>query len=1327
MDKEALVQGIGSTAPSWEAAAAWWQFPVQSWLTPFLVLASKRPVDFSDLFRLLPKYETASYAERLRLDVVDFIQSMEGNIDSPENVKKLKLKLFYACVWMYPKEMIAGLLFHFSSAVTNTAAPIIMSAFLNYLSEMDGGSKNYGYFLCCMFLLNQLGNAFGWNSSQYFMRGIGMAVRGTMSSIIYQKSLTMSTASRLKFSNGRVFNLIASDCANLENFFRDIHALVCLPAQAIGLAILCIIYLGLSGAIGMLFLVVGISLNSLVMSRVMKLERGALKATDDRVKTTSEVLNAMKIVKLFAWERSFTARIKDEREVELGFQRRIRLISVIFAMFINVLPTMTNLIIFGLLFAFGTTLTPATVFTALTIVNLIRLPVQYIPFCFQLAWTGMVSFERIAEFLLVPDRKNLPVFHQPDEGNKDAIVMKSSNFSWPNASDLEESLPIDKNEDTLLELRAVPSPGSRQLKDIDLNISSGSLVVVVGKVGSGKSSLFHAILGDMERTSGSVDIYGRISYASQTPWLQSASIKQNILFGAPFDEKRYKEVLHVCSLERDLTLFADGDLSEIGEKGVTLSGGQAARVGLARAVYANRDILLLDDPLAAVDSHVGKHLLEKCILQYCRGKTVVLVTHQLHVAHNADHIVMLQDGMIVEQGPFDELINRGASFAAMMQDQNDAPQNDAPQNDTQPDVKKTQSPKATPVSIQKKVSKEDVCDQATPDDSKQPVAPKALMTVEERAVGRVESKYYLVYLQKAGGYFLCTMILLCAFLWQTDRVTTDMWLTFWLSDTVPGFSGPGYIWAYFGLALGQAALLIIMSYAIAVATIRAGRHLHNECLDSVMQAPMYFFETNPIGRIVSRFSKDFAETDRQLPILIQAVVEMMLSLVGIIVLISYAVPLCLIFVVLMIPLYIHFLKFFRSSIRELKRLENLGRSPLYAHISETLSGLSTIRSYQSVDGFISIQNILLDAGNQPIYIKSVAECWMSNRAEGFVALLIFGVALIGLISNANTPLLGLALSYALTLMTLINMVLPRLADLEARMNSIERICHYINELPREKRQQEGQENVVQVSKTWPSTGNMEFQNLGLRYRADLDPVLHNLSFSIKSGEKVGVVGRTGAGKSTIITAAFRIVESSAGTIVLDGVDISMVPLETLRGRLSIIPQAPILFEGTIRFNLDPMNEYTDETLWNVLERCALKEYVVGQDQKLESSVTEGGDNLSVGQRQLLCLGRAMLRQSKVLFIDEATASVDMETDTFIQKVIREDFADATVICVAHRLNTLIDYDKILVLDQGRLVEFDSPNALLNRPDSAFSSLVDETGEANAKLLRSLAETAARAA
>ncbi|KAJ3248691.1 hypothetical protein HDU78_010922 [Chytriomyces hyalinus] len=514
------------------------------------------------------------------------------------------------------------------------------------------------------------------------------------------------------------------------------------------------------------------------------------------------------------------------------------------------------------------------------------------------------------------------------------------------------------------------------------------------------------------------------------------------------------------------------------------------------------------------------------------------------------------------------------------------------------------------------------------------------------------------------------------------------------------------------------ALSVGISYGIAVGTINANRKLHNECLNSVMNAPMSFFETNPLGRIISRFSKDFSEVDRQLPVLIQQVMESTLSLIGTVVLIAYAVPLCLVLVVILFPLYLHFLKFFRASIRELKRLENLSRSPLYAHISETLSGLSTIRSYDRMHDFYTLQNAFLDAGNQPIYLKSVAECWMSNRAESFIAVLIFAVALVGLVTNADAPLLGLGLSYALALMAIVNGLLPRVADLEARMNSIERIFHYITELPSEKK-----EHDASVSESWPTKGMIEFNRFSLRYRDDLDPVLHDLSFRIPAGEKVGVVGRTGAGKSTIITAAFRLVEGCEGSISIDGVDVGKLSLDSLRSRLAIIPQAPTLFEGTIRFNLDPLHECDDEDIWHVLGRCALKEYVSMLDQKLDSPVLEGGANLSVGQRQLLCLGRAMLRKSKLLFIDEATASVDVETDSFIQQVIREEFEDATVVCIAHRLGTLIDYDKIMVLDAGELIEYDAPHVLLRDPGSSFSSLVDEMGESSASMLRGLAETA----
>ncbi|KAJ3234165.1 ATP-binding cassette sub- C member 8 [Chytriomyces hyalinus] len=499
-------------------------------------------------------------------------------------------------------------------------------------------------------------------------------------------------------------------------------------------------------------------------------------------------------------------------------------------------------------------------------------------------------------------------------------------------------------------------------------------------------------------------------------------------------------------------------------------------------------------------------------------------------------------------------------------------------------------------------------------------------------------------------------------------------------------------------------------------------------------------QTNPVGRIISRFSKDFRETDRQLPRLFGTIIEFGLNILGTFILIVYASPWMVIVIAAVIPIYMYFLKLYRASLREVKRIEAITRSPLYSQINESFAGISAIRAFAATKDFFAVQESLQDAANRPSYILGCLETWVSTRTGTFVACIIGLMAMFGVAFRIDTALLGLALTYPLSLMFLLNFGLRAAAETEARMydyhmqslywpvttlfsgptrNSLERLSHYITDL-----KPEGTPNYIPHKSNppsdWPQSGSLEFINLTIKYRPELEPILHSLSFKIAGGQKVGVVGRTGAGKSSIITALFRLVEFEEGTIEVDGMDISAMELTRLRSRLSIIPQAPILFDGTIRSNLDPFSKHTDTELWGVLERCSLQEFISNLPAKLDTPVAEGGANLSVGQRQLLCLGRALLVKSKILLIDEATASVDMETDAYIQKVLREDFAHCTVLCIAHRLNTLMDYDKILVLDSGRLVEFDTPHALASDASSLFSSLLDETGASNAALLRKMA-------
>ncbi|KAJ3194255.1 hypothetical protein HK101_003141 [Irineochytrium annulatum] len=1361
--------------PSPEETAPWYLFPTQSWLTPFMRTAVRRPLQTTDLFRLHPKFQAGTTAKKMRERVARGMrdagfEDVDGPTRtpagmSPEDAKlrrhrrmrAIKWSLFWDGILSWPRESFVALILHAASSLGNIVSPIILNYLLNYLTNPSTHGRAFGYGLCVALFVAQLFVAFGWNNSQYITRNVAMSVKASVISNVFRKSMTISTRARGAYNNGRTLNLVASDASNLESFYTYMYDCILLPIEVVGLSVLIIVYLGPAGAAGLAFMVLCIALQSFAMSKVMKYERKALQATDERVNLTSEVLGGIRVIKYFAWEPFFGDRINKLRDRELGHIFVLRLILSTFLGVINILPASVSFITFSVYWALGNSLDPATVFTALSIIQLIRLPVAIAPLVAQMAWSALVSIERIAKFLAVDDNDSPPDVYTRDDPlfNGDDIVVERATFVWEEgtaeefdvadeddatvdkkkkktAAATEDASATDKVEgaskglaksgsaDTLVEGSSVvveeEAGPIMHLREIDFKAARGSLTVVVGKVGAGKSSLLHAIIGDMKRAEGKVSVFGSIAFASQTPWLQNATLRANVLFGQPYEPARYAAVIRACALERDLTLLSRGDESEIGEKGVTLSGGQAARVNLARAVYARSDILLLDDPLSAVDAHVGRTLMEECVLGLCKGRTVVLVTHQVQVATKADRVLLVDKGRIVEDGTYAELTARsGGAFAALMRDHGGAKAEEAGQATKE-------EKQGTVEKVEEKVAAEGT---------------GALMTTEERELGAVRGEYYAAFFKMSGGYGVVAAVVLTCMIWQSERIVTDLWLTFWVSRQFNGWSDSGYIAGLGVLSVAQFALVITVTLTVTLACLRGSRAMHSKVLASILRAPMSFFDTTPIGRIISRFSRDFSETDRMLPRGFQSVMEIILGICGTLALILYAVPWVGFLIVILVPMYAVFLKIFRSSMRELKRLESNLRSPLYSYINEMLTGISTVRAYGAEGRFIETQEHLQNKANRPTYIKNTVDSWMSIRAETSVAFLILIMSIVGLSTkyvnihlvilqvanltpfSVNTSLLGLALSYALTLTALLNILLRNMADLESRMNCVERITHYTRiaqEAPTEATAANG---LVKPSASWPENGEVNFTNVTLRYRPELEPVLHGLTFNIRAGEKVGVIGRTGAGKSSIIAAIFRMVEPS-GTITIDGVDVSKIGLSDLRTKVAIIPQTPILFEGTLRSNLDPLGRHDDATIWAVLRRCSLGDAVTRLAHKLEAPVSESGENFSVGERQLLCLGRAMLARCKVLLIDEATASVDRETDNYIQKVLREDFEGQTIICIAHRLLTLVDYDRVLVLDHGRIVEFDAPHVLLSNPDSAMSALVANTGSADAALIRKLA-------
>ncbi|KAG4101689.1 P-loop containing nucleoside triphosphate hydrolase protein [Neocallimastix lanati (nom. inval.)] len=930
---------------------------------------------------------------------------------------------------------------------------------------------------------------------------------------------------------------------------------------------------------------------------------------------------------------------------------------------------------------------------------------------------------------MIKKEKKKPVLENPEltklkkKGNRYSRLLENQNIIFDSTDCLvgTSNLNGNINTDDMIEktasidnLRdAIKDMESFRLRDINIRIKKGSLTAVVGTVGSGKSSLINAIIGEMKREAGRVIIGGTFSYCSQKAWIRNATVRDNITFGRQFDKERYDRAVRDCALLRDFDIFPNGDMTEIGERGSNLSGGQKQRINLARAVYNDSDVVFMDDPLSAVDAHVSRYLFDNCINGAMANKTRVLVTHQLHVLPKVDYVIVMKNGYIEEQGEYKELMQKNGELARLMSVYGECFDGDEDLNDDSDDSSESCS------DVSQSCDREAV----KPDEKKEKAKVQGLMKDEERATGAVKWRIYSAYIKAGGGFIIGFIIILLIGFIQLSKIGSDMWLVFW-TDNEFGLTVQNYILIYFAWNAGQSLLTFIYYVYMANVGIKSSRNVHRKAIDNVMKAPILFFDTNPLGRIINRFSMDQDALDNNLFLSLQVFFTSLASTISTLVLMIYAAPVLGIALGPLLILYMYIQQMFRCTSRELKRMDALARSPLYANISETINGLPTIRAYHEEESLIKHNQFLVDENNRPLHLQNIAKKWLAFRLEIIGAFLIFfdGAAGLLLKDSLSTSLLGLSLSYALSVTSSLNYTVRYFCDTEVYMNSAERVLHYANDIETEN--QKGRDAPL----GWPYKGRIEIRNLTMRYAPYLPPTIRDVSLDIDSHEKVGIVGRTGAGKSSIIMTLFRMVEPELYSMVrIDDESIMDMRLNDLRRGISIIPQEPILFSGTIRFNMDPFNEHSDDDIWYALENSGMKQFVKDMDKQLDSEVRPNGENFSVGQRQLLCLARAMIRGSHILIMDEATASVDIETDAIIQRALRTNFSEATVLTIAHRLNTIIDYDKILVLDKGELLEFDSPKNLLFEKNengdlvptnkTEFSKLVDETGPSSAEALR----------
>uniref|UniRef100_A0A914EEQ2 Multidrug resistance-associated protein 1 n=1 Tax=Acrobeloides nanus TaxID=290746 RepID=A0A914EEQ2_9BILA len=970
-------------------------------------------------------------------------------------------------------------------------------------------------------------------------------------------------------------------------------------------------------------------------------------------------------------------------------------------------------------------LTPEIAFVSLTLFNQLRTPMGTVAELIAQTVQVIVSNRRLKQFLVAEELVDYIV--RNESAPKDPRTNLETIFEYE----------VEVSNASMTWDRSEPQP---TLKNISLHATKGDLIAIVGKVGSGKSSLLMSLLGEMEKLNGYVRVDGNVAYVPQQPWVQNQTVRQNIVFGADYDENLYLRVLDQSCLHQDLAMLSMGDQTEIGEKGINLSGGQKARISLARAIYQNRDIYLLDDPLSAVDSHVGAQLFENVIGPngLLKNKTRILVTHELSYLKYTDRIIIMDGGRIVNEGSYAELMKSGAFEQLIEECKNEqvlfaqrkvglekeddvyASDEESLSDDTFGDnhvdnlLGTSHMSTVSGIISQRRFSTSRFKRRRSThrESLSEPIgAHRQLTGVERVETGRVKLDVYAKYFE-AMGYSFSLFFIFGLVANTVAAMARNVWLADWSNDnsmvaeldkTKPQpillrlevYALIGFAEEFF-MFFGMGSLLF--------GGVAASRNLHAPFLHSIFRAPMRFFDTTPFGRILNRIGKDIETVDMLLPYNIEFFVHCILQVASTLLIIIYSTP---IFAVVILPLallYAVVLQYYIATSRQLKRLESITRSPIYSHLSESINGVSTIHAYNEVPKFCRLSEQKVDTHVRCRYLNYVANRWLSVRLEFIGNCVVLFAALFAVLARETTSpgVLGLSISYSLNITFVLNFAVRQISKLETNIVSVERVKEYTETTP-EAEWESKPEN--KPPKNWPSEGRINIIDYSTRYRPGLDLVVKKLNAEINTHEKVGIVGRTGAGKSSVTLALFRMIEPDEGRIVIDGVNISNLGLHDLRSNLTIIPQDPVLFSGSLRFNLDPFNRYSDNELWSALEYANLKEFAYSHPGKLEHEITEGGANISVGQRQLVCLARALLRKSKVLVLDEATAAVDMNTDALIQKTIREQFKDSTVLTIAHRLNTIMDYDRIIVLDSGRVKEFDSPANLMSDKKSIFYSMV----------------------
>ncbi|KAL3460144.1 P-loop containing nucleoside triphosphate hydrolase protein [Aspergillus heterothallicus] len=1353
--------------PSPEHTAGFFSRLTFSWMSSLMFKGYNRPLEVNDIWLVNADRST----QRLAADIKNNFRS---NTD-----RKFKRPLLLAIWQTFRTDIIIGAVAAFLSSSCQVVMSLVVKYIIAFAEEAYYGrqssiGRGVGLVVCltCLQVLASFGNA------HMFYRGMmtGAQTRSALISIIFDKAMTIS--GRAKAGNtaplepppanvtpksneekahfarqmekahplgngrddrprssgwpsGRIINIMSVDTYRIDQACGWFHVTWSNMLSIIVTVALLIVNLSYSALPGIGIFLLSLPISIVGMLAMFRHRKIVNKITDQRITVTQDLLSTIRFVKYYAWEGDFLQRLARIRKEEIAGIRWLLAIRNFLNTFGTATPVLAAIVAFIVYFKTQDNLSPASVFSSLTLFNQLRMPLMFVPFTLAMIVDALQSIDRIEEFLKAED---CSVEEASPKSTQISIQLNNASFTW------EQSTPPDPNErlrstelteDEMREMKLDDDDDNKKIRGkksdtkakvspradrtnstlgeieeeeknaadtppfsmhgLNLRIEGAELIGIIGAVGSGKSSLLSAIAGEMRRTAGDCTTQGRRAFCAQVPWIQSTTIRENITFGQEFDQARYDAVIDACALKPDLRILPHGSSTEIGEKGINLSGGQKHRISLARAIYFDPDIIILDDPLAAVDAETGSHLMEHAICGLLKNTCRLLATHQVQLLHRCDRIIVMENAKIVACDSLDNLMKREDVSTRVLRTVEMGVDRETANSDAS-----RETPKDPPVLDEK------------PGDT--------IMQEEDRQFKGISWEVYKNYCSSMGSVLLPILLLGSLVVYQASSIITNLWLAWWSSGKY-SLRSSSYIGIYIALGLGQSLVQFVSMLAMSTYGTEASKRMYQQATKNLMRAPVSFFDTTPVGRIMNRFSKDVDVMDNSLSESVRMAATTLLtvlSIVGLTVSYFYYFAIAL---VSMLLIYAFASSYYRASAREIKRIEGMLRSPVFALFSEEVSGTTTLRAYGEVGNFSRRIVSAIDDMASAYYITCANQRWLSLRVDvvGVVFLLVTGMLVVTNKFDVSPSISGLVLSYLVSITQTLLFSVRQVAEVENSMTSVERIHYYNKQIPQEA---SDDSSTAKLDESWPAKGEIVFKGIQARYRPGLPLVIHDLSLHIRPGERLGIAGRTGAGKSSVMAVLFRIVEPCAGSITIDGLDISRVRLHDLRSRMSIVPQDATVVRGTVRSNLDPFHKKSDEELWEALQQL----HLTATPRNAQGSLNTGtfstitldtvlepeGSNLSHGQRQLLALARALVRGSQIIVADEATSSIDLENDAAIQHTIATAFRGKTLLCIAHRVRTIIGYDRVCVMDEGRVAELGEPLALYDHEDGRFRQLCNES-------------------